>query len=67
MPVITYSSIPKLARKIRAELSEDEFKLLIKHLVRNNIAEFTEYKRDATASGTYAPISRVCLACGRPK
>ena len=66
MSVIVYSSIPELAHKIRAELSEDEFKLLIKLLIRNNIAEFSEYRQDSTASGTYAPVSKVCLACGRP-
>lgn len=66
MAVIVYSSIPELAHKIKSELSEYEFKQLIKQLVENNTAQFSEYRQDTTASGTYAPISKVCLACGRP-
>jgi chemotaxis methyl-accepting protein methylase len=66
MAVIVYSSISELARRLESELSEEEFKQLIRELVRNNTAEFHEYRRDSLAAGNYAPIVRVCLACGRP-
>lgn len=66
MAYITYNSIPQLARQLEANLTEDQFKQLIRELVRNNTAEFQEYRRDDIAQGNYAPIVRTCLACGRP-
>lgn len=66
MAVIVYSSISDLARSLKSDLSEEEFKQLIKYLIRNNTAEFQESKRDSIASGTYAPIVKVCSVCGRP-
>lgn len=66
MSVIVYSSIHELARKLKSELSEEEFKQLIRALIRNNTAEFQEYRRDSVAYGTYAPTIKVCSVCGRP-
>jgi hypothetical protein len=66
MAVIVYSSISVLAKKLKSDLSEAEFKQLIRQLIRNNTAEFQEYKRDSIAHGTYAPVVKVCSACGRP-
>ncbi len=66
MAVIIYSSIPALAHQLKSELSEEEFKQLIKELVRNNTAEFQEYREDSIAMGNYARIVKVCVACGRP-
>lgn len=66
MAVIVYNSVPQLARKIRLELSKDERRQLVRELIKDDLAEFSEYRQDATASGTYAPVSKVCSACGRP-
>lgn len=66
MASITYYSIPELSRKLRSELSEAQFKELIKELVRNNSAEFSEYKRDSIPYANYAPVVKTCIACGRP-
>lgn len=66
MAFIIYSSIDDLADRLKSELSEDEFKQLIRELIRNNTAEFQEYRKDSVAYGTYAPIVKVCSVCGRP-
>jgi hypothetical protein len=66
MTFIVYSSIPELAHRLKSELSEEEFQQLIRVLISNNTAEFQEYRRDSVAAGNYAPIVKVCLACGRP-
>jgi hypothetical protein len=66
MAYIIYSSIPQLARQLEGQLTEDEFKELIRELVRNNTAEFQEYRRDDIARGNYAPVVKTCVACGRP-
>lgn len=66
MAELIYYSIPQLARRLNSELSEEEFKQLIRELVSNNTAEFHEYRRDSLAAGNYAPIVKACLACGRP-
>lgn len=66
MAVIVYSSIPDLARKLKLELSEEEFKRLISELIKNNTADFQEYRQDSIPYGTYAPVVKVCSACGRP-
>jgi len=66
MAYIAYNSIPQLARQLESNLTEDEFRQLIRELVRNNIAEFQEYRRDDIAKGNYAPVVRTCVACGRP-
>jgi hypothetical protein len=66
MAHIVYNSIPQLARQLEADLTEDDFRQLIRVLVRNNIAEFQEYRRDNIAQGNYAPVVKTCVACGRP-
>lgn len=66
MAYIIYNSIPQLARQLEANLTEDEFRQLIRELVKNNIAEFQEYRRDDIAKGNYAPVVKTCIVCGRP-
>lgn len=66
MPLITYNSIPHLARRLKSNLTTEEFKELIYELVKNNEAEFQEYRRDDIPRGYYAAVSKTCPTCGRP-
>jgi hypothetical protein len=66
MPIIVYDSIPKLARRLKSSLTEEDFKELIYELVKNNEAEFQEYRRDDIPRGYYAAVSKTCPSCGRP-
>lgn len=66
MAYIFYSSIPQLASELKENLTTEEFRQLIRELVRNNVAEFQEYRRDDIAKGNYAPVVRTCVACNRP-
>ncbi len=66
MPIIAYNSIPQLAIRLKSHLTEEEFKELIYELVKNNEAEFQEYRRDDIPRGYYAAVSKTCPSCGRP-
>lgn len=63
MSSIHYLSIPQLAIQLRSKLTDDQFKELIDELVKNNIAEFQEYRRDDISKGHYSVASRTCPRC----
>lgn len=66
MSIIIYHSIPQLAIRLKDRLTTEEFKELLYELVKNNEAEFQEYRRDDIPRGYYVAVSKICPSCGRP-